>query len=393
MAIRDVLLLTAAPDTVQAVQTALSSNGQLTDDNVFQDLRDLALRLDRGGVPAVLVDIDGQGAMLLPAVEGLVRKFGDTRFIALSTVMRNDLLLEAMQVGVRHFMLKGSIASELSSVLHRLCPDGQGGVRGAAVTILSAGGGCGATTVAVNLAAELQSAVSSPSLVVDLDATYGAVGTYLGLDGAHGVMDLMHRMGPIDAQLIQSTALVTPIHLHALLSQTRSRLGEPAAYPAERVGQLIEACRSAYKWSVVDAPRVAPDVAAELARVSTATLVLLQLSIKDIQIARQMLNRLKDQGIASDRVLVMATRYRKRAMLISPEEARKALGLEANQPLGLLSNDFTAVQEAVNFGKPLSQSSPRSDLRRELQKLTGQIAAMPLPVAGGAAPRSSLFAS
>jgi pilus assembly protein CpaE len=392
MAIRDVLLLTAEPDTVQAVQTALSSNGQLTDHNVFRDLRDLALRLERGGVPAVLVDIDGQGAMLLPAVEGLVRKFSETRFIALSTVMRNDLLLEAMQVGVRHFLLKESIANDLAGVLHRLCPDGPGGVRGAAVTILSAGGGCGATTVAVNLAAELHAVASSPALIVDLDAAYGAVGTYLGLDGEHGVMDLVHRRGPIDAQLIHSTALVTPIHLHALLPQTRSRLGEPAAYQAERIGQLVEACRSAYKWTTIDAPRVAPDVAGELARLSTVTLLLLQLSIKDIQVARQMLGRLKEHGVPADRVLVMATRYRKRTMLITPEEACKALGLEGSHPLGLLSNDFAAVQEAVNFGKPLSQSSPRCDFRRELQKLASQIVAMPLPVAVGG-PRSALFVS
>lgn len=391
MSLRDVLLLTNEPDTVKAVQTALSSNGQLTDDNVFRDLRDLALRLDRGGVPAVLVDIDGQGALLLPAIEGLIRKFGDTRFVALSTVMRQDLLLEAMQVGVRQFLLKESIATDLANVLHRLCPDGTGGVRGAAVTVLSAGGGCGATTVAVNLAAELQAATASPALIVDLDAAYGAVGTYLGLDGEHGVLDVLNRSGPIDGQLVQSTALTSQHDLHAVLATSRSRLGEPASYQPERVGQFVDACRAAYKWTTLDAARVPPAVAAELALRSTATLLLLQLTIKDIQIARQSLSRLKELGVPADRVLVMATRYRKRTMLITPDEARRALGLEANQPLGLLSNDFAAVQEAVNFGKPLSQSRPRSDFRRELQKLAGQIAAMPQPAA--VATRSPLFAS
>jgi Flp pilus assembly CpaE family ATPase len=137
---------------------------------------------------------------------------------------------------------------------------------------------------------------------------------------------------------------------------------------------------------------VAPDVAGELARGSTATLLLLQLTIKDIQVARQMLTRLKEASVPSDRVLVMATRYRKRTLLITPEEAKKALGLDAGQSLGLLSNDFAAVQEAVNFGKPLLQSAPRCDFRKELQKLAAQITAMPQP-ASAAAPRSSLFVS
>src|SRR5688572_23326390 len=123
MALRDVLLLTPDTDTIKAVSSALDSNGQLAGDNVYRDLRDLALRLERGGVPAVLVDIDGENERILPALEGLVRKFVETKFIALSGVMRNDLLLEAMQVGVRQFLLKESVPAELAGVLHRLCPE------------------------------------------------------------------------------------------------------------------------------------------------------------------------------------------------------------------------------------------------------------------------------
>ena len=67
--------------------------------------------------------------------------------------------------------------------------------RGSAVTILSAGGGCGATTLAVNLAAELGAIdpSSDPPLVVDLDYHYGAVSTYLAVQGDYGVLDLLNR--------------------------------------------------------------------------------------------------------------------------------------------------------------------------------------------------------
>src|SRR6185436_8948194 len=115
-----------------------------------------------------------------------------------------ELLLEAMQVGARHFLLKKSVPADLSNVLHRLCPESNVVAQGAAVTVLSAGGGCGATTVAVNLAAELQAldTDSRPALVADLDAHYGAVATYLGVDGEHGIYDLLTRAGALDGQLI-----------------------------------------------------------------------------------------------------------------------------------------------------------------------------------------------
>src|SRR6185312_6715325 len=100
----------------------------------------------------------------------LARWFPDTRFIVLSTAMGNELLLDAMKAGARHFLLKAAIVAELHDVLKRLSSDSAPSSTGAAVTILSAGGGCGATTVAVNLAAELQlrgeAGHADPALVV-----------------------------------------------------------------------------------------------------------------------------------------------------------------------------------------------------------------------------------
>src|SRR5262249_10425011 len=149
----------------------------------------------------------------LSAVEPLARRFSDTRFIVLSTAMQNDLLLEAMKIGARHFLLKDSIVADLHGVIKRLCPDATPAACGQAITVLAAGGGCGATTIAVNLAAELhlktlaESGEARPSLLMDLDAQYGAVAAYLGVEAEYGIFDLLGRSGSIDSQLIQSTAL------------------------------------------------------------------------------------------------------------------------------------------------------------------------------------------
>ncbi|CAN5421993.1 hypothetical protein BH10PLA1_BH10PLA1_06860 [soil metagenome] len=380
MSIRDVLLLSTDSKTVTLVAAALSSNGQLSNNNVYRDLESLVVRLEQGGIPAVLLDIDTQSEKLLQVIEPVIRRFSDTKFVALSGTMRNDLLLEAMQVGVRQFLVKDSIAADLSNILHRLCPESAGTIQGGAVTVLSAGGGTGATTIAVNLAAELQPAEPGPTLVVDLDPAYGAVGTYLSLDGEYGAFDLFRRDDTIDAQLIQSTALAASNNMHALLSTARRRLGDVVPFDAHKIGRAVEACRRAYRWTVIDAPRVPLDCAAELVKKSNATLLLMQLTIKDIQVARQMITGLGERGLASNRVMVVATRYHKRRLAISLDEARKALGLNDSQQLHTLANDYDAVTAAVNLGKPLAQAAPRSDIRRDLQKLAGTLAAMPAPV-------------
>ncbi len=377
MALRDVLLLTNEPNTVAAVSGALSSNGQLTNGNVYPRLAEVIARLERGGIPAVLLDIDSQPDGLLHHIEPLARKFVDTKFIAIAGDVRQELLFEAMAVGVRHVLLKSAIATDLSQVLHRLCPDGGSAGRGLVVTVLSAGGGSGGTTLAVNLGAELPHDIGTPNLVVDLDDSYGAVGTYLGLDGEYGVVDLLHRAGHIDSQLIQSTALASGANLHAMLSTPKRSLGQAAAFDPIRIGEFADACKGAYKWSVIDAPRVSLDVAAALASRSHVVLVPMQLMIKDIQVARQILSGLTERGVSTGRVMVLATRYRKRGSAITLEEAARAIGLSESQPLTTLSNDFAAVTEAANLGKPLMAVSPRSDYRRDVQKLAGTIAALP----------------
>src|SRR4051812_6241157 len=179
---RTIVLMSDQPATASAVNAALEVNGGSapTADDLCQDVRDLAVRLEQtGGAHAALVDIDGRPNQILAALEPVVRRFPETRFIVLANSMESELMLEAMQMGARHFMAKQSIPATLAGVLDRLCSNGGG--RGASerdgniLSVLSAGGGCGATTIAVNLAAELQLAGSTSNLLIDLDYSYGAV--------------------------------------------------------------------------------------------------------------------------------------------------------------------------------------------------------------------------
>jgi pilus assembly protein CpaE len=384
MPVKHVLLLTNETATVSAVTSALESNGKLDAADVCRSLSDLAARLEQSAVPAALVDIDDHPHQTLAAIEPLARRFTDTRFVVLSGSLQSDLLLEAMQVGARHFMVKGSIPGDLAGVLRRLCPPQSKTQRGGAVTVLSAGGGCGATTVAVNLAAELallgQTSVAGPSLVVDMDHDYGAAATYLGVDGEYGLLDLLDRSGPIDAELIQSTALKHSDQIQALISTARGRLGGAVSMDPMRVGQMVNACKNAYAWTVVDASRVPFAVMVQLAAQSDMTMLLMQLTIKDIRVARQTLAGLAQLGVATDGVRLVVCRYHRRKMLISLEEARNALGLAPTKSLETLSNDYQTITSAVNLGKPLALAAPRSDFRREILKIaTGLIAAERVP--------------
>jgi pilus assembly protein CpaE len=367
-----ILLVTNDPETAPAVNAALESNGHFVADGVCADLRELVACLERAPTTGALVDIDDQPVDMLGELDPIITRFVETRFIVLSKDYDNELVLEAMQIGARHFLLKRSIASELSGALRRLIPTGsvKGERRGSVITVLGASGGCGATTVAINLANELHAVSSEPTLVIDLDHCYGAVRTYLGLDGQYGIADVLADAKRIDAQLVKSSALAYSDGLEALISPASTKISEPKPIQATNLGPALDACKRAYRFTVVDAPRVPSSVAVSLAHASYLTLIVFQLNVTDIRIVRDLLTVLSERGVSPERIMPLVNRYRRRHSMISLSEAETAVGSSA---LAVVRNDFRSVSRGINFGQPLAQAAPRSRTRRDLNQLAAKV--------------------
>ncbi len=363
-----VLLVTSDPATRTAVRSALESDRRFANAGVCKDLSELVAHLERAPAPGVLVDIDPQPSGLLGSLDPIIKRFEDSRFIILSGIQRDGLVLEAMQAGARHFLTKESIGPHLVGALRRLIPNGfpQGQKQGMVITVLGAGGGCGATTVAINLANELGIESSEPALLVDLDDHYGAVGTYLGLEGDFGIGDVLANSKRIDADLVNSTALDYSESLRALISPFSTGHAEPEPMRFAHLGPALEALLQASRHTVIDAPRVPTSVAAGLAHASRFTLIVLQLNVKDIGVARKMLSDLGRRGVPTDRLVLLANRYRRRHSMITFKEAQNAFG---DIPLGHISNDFQGASRCINYGQPLAQAAPRSALRRDIRQL------------------------
>jgi len=371
----EVLLMTREQNLERSVDLALESTPQVARQfGVCPDVRELSQRLENRQAAVALVDADPQPMSVLAAIEPLVRKYPHTRFVVLSRNPNGELLEEAMQIGARRCLHKDTLISDLPSVLRRLVQDiGVGpGAAGSIVTVLSASGGCGCTTVAINLADELQQASGKPALLIDMDRFYGAMATYLGIQGNYGIVDVLAQRGTIDAQLLTTTALQTQHGLHVLLSPATVNFSDPMPMPYDQLDAALAACREAFAHTVIDAPRMPMDVAASLAQQSVMTLIVFELAVIDIRCARAMLGALIDLRVPRERILFVVNRFRKRGSVITYEEARKAL---EGMPIHRLANDFEGALRAINLGQTLSQAAPRSDLRKDLRELAALVTA------------------
>src|SRR5262249_51807564 len=286
-------------ETERAVIRALGAGTSLAPSlRRVEDATQLATRIEATAASVELVDADPDPMLALGSLAPIAARFPDTRFVVLCNELRNDLLLEAMQLGVRHCLVKRTLAADLPPVLSRLLADAAPApAPGRLITVLTASGGCGGTTIAINLAEECRQDGTGRALLVDLDQHYGAVASYLGLQGSFGITDVLDHKGTIDSHLISSTAVNYDEGLHALLSPASVNFSQPVPINWGRIENALAACRRTFVHTVVDAPRVPMDVAADLARNSALTLLVFELDVIDIRGARAMMNALSDRGV------------------------------------------------------------------------------------------------
>lgn len=366
-------VVTQATETASHVTNALYASDRFAIGMVCPDIRQLVSSMGHPRPRAVLVDIDSSPREMFIELSRLTQQFLETSFVVLSDSLRSELVLEAMQVGVRDFVQKDSIRSNLTGVLERLIFNGHGGPtrHGEVIALLSASGGCGSTTIAVNLANELQRLAGEPALLIDMDPCYGGVATYLGLEGRFGLADILARQGEIDAPLIQSTSQSYTDDLHVLLSPAAVNMASPPDIDPARICEMIDAARHAYRYVVIDGPRIPAPTAQQVIAASDAAMIVLQITVKDIASTKAMLSALQSLGVMPSAVTPIVNRFKKRRSMISLAEARKALGRKS---LWCLRNDYRGAIRGLNLGQPLAEAAARSTLRRDIRTLANHVA-------------------
>ena len=370
----ELFLVTSDDSTQRAVAQILErespGNARL---HRAHDWSELESSFSRHPAGLVLVDLTAAASGSLERFAPLIRRARQTAFVFLCDELHVDLVLKAMQIGARHCLMRKKLAAELPALLTKLREEGIGAssaAEGQIVTILGAGGGCGATTVAINLAEELRLSSSGETLLVDLDRFTGAMATYLGTQCEYGIADVLGGRRTIDADLIRSTATPCGQGLHLLASPASVDFGGRAELGLENLAHVLPACSAAYPWTVIDAPRSGIDAAVQLAQASALTVVLFQLSVVDVRITRSLVTALTDRGIARERIRPIANRYHKGRALVTLDDANSALeGLE----IGRLPNDYTSAIRALDLGQPLANVAPRSPLRKSIRDLAVEL--------------------
>jgi pilus assembly protein CpaE len=271
--------------------------------------------------------------------------------VALNPQNDADLILRCLRRGACEF-LSDSSAEQLDGLLERLSrlrAPAQPEKHGTVYCVVPGKPGCGASTVAVQLAVELTRCGASRVLLVDADYLAASVGFLLKLKSDFHLDDAVRDCLRLDDDLWSH--LVVPCHgVDVLLAPEHPAPAAIVDRPA--AVELVCFWREHYAAVVVDTPG-AYGAGGCLASLSDEILVVTTNELGALHATKRTIECLEQSGAPASRSKLLVTRYTP-ATGLKAEDVKKALHLP---PFALLSNDYETLQNAVLEGQPAPAAS------------------------------------
>ncbi|MCL4301873.1 MAG: response regulator [Anaerolineae bacterium] len=317
----------------------------------------------------VLMDINMPGVDGITASEKISQQVPFCQIIMMSVQGEADYLRRSMLAGAREFLIKPFSSDELVSSIRRVyqlgatrrqampvmtqAPTGAGAAtaatpqeKGKIVTVFSAKGGVGCSTVAVNVAIALQQNAASKVALVDTSLQFGDVGVLLNLYASRTIADLVSHIDELDNELVNDIFIAHSSGIKALLAPPRPEVADTVT-PA-LVTDVLERLRSMFDIIIVDTSSVLDDLVLSVLDISDKIIVVTTPEIPAIKNAKLLFEVTEALEYERERIMFILNKVDKRINIRAEDiEANIKYKIEAQLPL-----DERSVTTAVNQGVP-----------------------------------------
>ncbi len=324
-------------------------------------------RIQSANPDVVLMDIPAENAAsALRGIELVHQELPDSSLFAIGSLAQPQVIVSAMRAGAREFIERPTTTTDLLEAFVRLTAAQRKarheGARGKVFVVVNAKGGCGSTTVAVNLALALQSGHGNVALV-DL-APLGHAALHMNLKPLFSVADAIRNLHRLDSSLLESFMTHHNGGLQLLAGANTPAAVEPATAEFARLFDMLV---SHYRYVVVDASTRLDGTTRLVCNLSEVVLLVAQTDVASLWSAARVQQYLGETG-GRERVRLVLNRFRKIAGF-SEADAEAAAGVKL---LWKIPNQYFAVSAAIDRGAPLMQQN-HTDIARSFTGLAAHL--------------------
>jgi pilus assembly protein CpaE len=310
------------------------------------------------------------------ALRSVKRACPQTKVIALHQNDDPSVIISALRAGANEFVsppFDETLEPALKRVL-QLSEEERAPVRrGKVVGFLSAKGGCGATTLACHIAADLRRRTEKQVLLADLDLVSGMVGFLMKVNSNYSVLDAVANLSRLDESLWKALKTEWKPGLDVIASP--DDFSHERAPSKDEWRQALKFMRTQHDWIVLDLGRSLNEVAATLYGELDELFLISVLEVSALHGLKSIAQKLRDRGEDLAKLEIVLNRTPK-VMDITQQELQKVLG----RPLyAMLPNDYPSLYQSYSAGTLLS---PDNRLAQQFSTLTAKLAGIkvaPLP--------------
>jgi pilus assembly protein CpaE len=261
-----------------------------------------------------------------------------------------ELVLRCLRQGASDFLIQPFAPDQVEAALQKIARQQPSRLKtpGRVYCIMPAKGGCGASTIASNLAYQLKRG-DKRILLADLDPLAGTLSFLLKIKSSYSFMDVLARAQDIDADLWK--AVVTARHgVDVLLSPEVMTEGMSDLKDARGI---IEYARHTYDLVVLDMGGAYGEWNLSQAQLADEILLVTTNELTSLQSVQRVIGYLEANNIPRYKLRLVVNRYDRHTGL-SKDVIGTALHTEI---FHILPADYEAIQKSLMEGKPLAPNT------------------------------------
>jgi len=307
-------------------------------------------------------------------LESFIESTPQVAVLMLSDAVNTEILVAAMQAGVREVLLSSATPADLSAALRRISQRKTTSAShtktdAKVVSFLSCKGGSGATFLATNFAYIVAHELEKNTVLLDLDLQCGDAMYYVSPGSSKSdIVEVTHQIERLDAKLLASSVL----HVSPGFDLLPAPEDPDATYTMEvsALDRLLEIVRKQYDMVVMDLDRVIGPLTTQAMHTSDVVFLVMENLLPYVRDAKRIVAKCRAMGYSDHKIRLVVNRY-ERVGTLDVEQIEKAVGLKVSYTI---RSSFQDVAQAVNTGMPLSQVNTKNTIVGELRTMVQEFA-------------------
>ena len=300
-----------------------------------------------------------------PRYHRLVRDIQEIAFgklVVVGPAVEAKALLLFLQEGVFQYLDQEDFESSFKIALDRLRKEQPNGFKPAKIcAVMGAGGGCGTSTLAVNIAFALIK--ENPNLVMmDLNLESGDLTAQLDLRSPHSISDFCRNIARMDESMLESCMVRHSSGLHLVAAPVA--IDQVRDVTPRGLRRLLLMLQSKFEHIVVDLGRPFRQEDAVVLQQAETIILTLRPDISSLRNAKRALDFVEQTGVSLEKVKPMVNRFHSGSG-VSLATIRNTLGMDVAK---VLPNDTRRLSVSNNSGVPVLLKKPRSSFAKRISE-------------------------